>query len=330
LELSGAKAKQIPIPLAPFDQQKLIVAEIEKQFSRLGEAVAGLKRIKANLKRYKAAVLKAAVEGKLTEEWRKAHPNAETGADLLKRILAEREKKWEEKNPGKKYKEPVAPDTSSLPDLQKGWVWSSPEILAQLEDNAICAGPFGTIFKAKDFRSEGIPIIFLRHVAPGKYLTHKPGFMDENKWKELFQSYSVYGGELLITKLGEPPGICAIYPFDIGPAMVTPDVMKMSVNGNFAEAHYLMYYFNSQVASNISSDLAFGTKRLRLTLPIFRKLSIPLPPLVEQKQIIDEVESLLSISEEIDAALETNLTRADSLRQSILKEAFNGKLLHTE
>jgi len=68
--------------------QELIVAEIEKQFSRLDEAVAGLKRIKANLKRYKASVLKAAVEGKLTEEWRKAHPNVETGAELLKRSLA--------------------------------------------------------------------------------------------------------------------------------------------------------------------------------------------------------------------------------------------------
>ncbi len=71
LELSGAKAKQIPIPIAPPNHQKSIVAEIEKQFSRLDEAVANLKRIKANLKRYKAAVLKAAVEGKLTEAWRK-------------------------------------------------------------------------------------------------------------------------------------------------------------------------------------------------------------------------------------------------------------------
>ena len=65
LELSGARAKQIPIPIAPLNEQKCIVAEIEKQFSRLDEAVDNLKRVKANLKRYKASVLKAAVEGKL-------------------------------------------------------------------------------------------------------------------------------------------------------------------------------------------------------------------------------------------------------------------------
>ena len=61
----------VPLILAPFNEQKLIVSEIEKQFSRLDEAVAALKRARASLKRYKASVLKAAVEGKLTEEWRK-------------------------------------------------------------------------------------------------------------------------------------------------------------------------------------------------------------------------------------------------------------------
>jgi len=62
--------RSLPFPLAPPKEQKRIVAEIEKQFSRLDEAVENLKRVKANLKRYKASVLKAAVEGKLTEEWR--------------------------------------------------------------------------------------------------------------------------------------------------------------------------------------------------------------------------------------------------------------------
>ncbi|MGB5613437.1 MAG: hypothetical protein WBM67_12350, partial [Sedimenticolaceae bacterium] len=118
---------EVPLPPTKEDQDR-IVAEIEKQFSRLDEAVASLKRVKANLKRYKAAVLKAAVEGKLTEEWRaaqasanvagghdsmdgggrakqdaraeepgatKAHPDVEPASKLLDRILAERRAKWE-------------------------------------------------------------------------------------------------------------------------------------------------------------------------------------------------------------------------------------------
>ncbi len=65
LELSGANAKRLPIPVAPMDEQRRIVAELEKQFSRLDEAVANLKRVKANLKRYRAAVLAAATKGEL-------------------------------------------------------------------------------------------------------------------------------------------------------------------------------------------------------------------------------------------------------------------------
>ena len=81
--------------------------------------------------------------------------------------------------------------SDELTELPEGWAWATPEILCTNEENAICAGPFGTIFKAKDFRETGIPIIFLRHVGEGQYLTHKPGFMDENKWEELFKPYSV-------------------------------------------------------------------------------------------------------------------------------------------
>ena len=63
--LSRDDYSAVPVTIAPPDEQRRIVAEIEKQFSRLDEAVANLKRVKANLKRYKAAVLKAAVEGRL-------------------------------------------------------------------------------------------------------------------------------------------------------------------------------------------------------------------------------------------------------------------------
>jgi type I restriction enzyme, S subunit len=78
-----------------FEEQQRIVTKLDTQFSRLDEAVAALKRIQANLKRYKAAVLKAAVEGKFTEQWRKDHLDIESADQLLKRILAERRAKWE-------------------------------------------------------------------------------------------------------------------------------------------------------------------------------------------------------------------------------------------
>ncbi len=131
-----------PIPVAPLDQQKRIVAEIEKQFSRLDEAVANLKRVKANLKRYKAAVLKAAVEGRLVETEaelaRREGRSYETGAQLLQRILETRRSQWQGKG---KYKEPAAPDTTDLPELPEGWVWAS-------LDSLIVGGPQNRVFRS--------------------------------------------------------------------------------------------------------------------------------------------------------------------------------------
>lgn len=123
------RIKESPVPIAPLDEQRTIVAEIEKQFSRLDESVAILKRVKANLKRYKAAVLKAAVEGKLTEAWRKQHPDVEPASKLLERILAERRAKWKGKGA---YKEPIATDPSNLSPLPEGWTWASVDQCAEV------------------------------------------------------------------------------------------------------------------------------------------------------------------------------------------------------
>jgi type I restriction enzyme S subunit len=286
--------------------------------------------VQANLKSYHAAVLKAAFEGRLvpTEvelaEAVNGNRPVETGEALLARILTGRRKSWKGRGV---YGAPVGPPTKKLPELPNGWTWATPDQLSDFGDGAICAGPFGTIFKAHDFRPSGIPIIFLRHVGQGRYLTHKPGFMDERKWNELFQPYSVFGGELLITKLGDPPGVCAIYPKGIGPAMVTPDVMKMTPNPSAVLPLFLMHYFNSQTARDFATGVAFGTTRLRLTLPIFRAMPVPLPPLAEQARIIAEVERRLSEVEELEAMVAANLQRTVRLRQSILQKAFTGELV---
>ncbi|MGA2237075.1 MAG: restriction endonuclease subunit S [Terriglobales bacterium] len=347
LTLPLEESREFPVLLPPLREQDRIVAEIEKQFTRLDAAVAALRRVQANLKRYRAAVLKAACEGRLVPtEAELAHKEGrsyETGEQLLARILKERRAKWDadqfakmaaaselQKNDDwkkKKYKEPETPDASNLPKLREGWIWASPDQLSEFDDNAICAGPFGTIFKAKDFRPSGVPIIFLRHVAAGQYLTRKPGFMDPQKWDRLFRPYSVFGGELLITKLGEPPGVCAIYPEKLGPAMVTPDVIKMSVNQAAAVPRFLMHYFNSDKARLFSTGACFGTTRLRLTLPLFRRMPVALPPLAEQGRILTEVERQLSDEEALAKLVDAQLVRADRLHQSILKSAFQGRLV---
>ena len=117
-------AKEVFVPLV--EEQHQIVAEIEKQFTRLQAGVAGLRRVQANLRRYRAAVLKAASEGKLvpTEAGlaRQEDRTYETGAHLLERILIERRQNWQGRA---QYKEPIVPDPTKLPPLPSGWAWAS-------------------------------------------------------------------------------------------------------------------------------------------------------------------------------------------------------------
>ena len=138
---------RFPVPIAPVQEQRRIVAKIEELFSDLDAGVAALEQAKAKLKRYRAAVLKAAVEGKLTEEWRAKHPPKETASQLLERILKERRRKWEEdqlaayakagkKPPANwkdKYKEPAGPDETDLPALPEGWCWATVEQLGDVQ-----------------------------------------------------------------------------------------------------------------------------------------------------------------------------------------------------
>ena len=339
------EVKAFHICLPPLPEQCRIVAKLESLQARSRRAREAIEAVPPLLEKLRQSILAAAFRGDLTKDWREKHPDVEPASELLKRISIERRKKWEEaelakmKAKGKaptddkwkaRYVEPEPVDDSELPELPEGWCWARAQELARSDANAICAGPFGTIFKAKDFRDEGIPIIFLRHVARGQYLTHKPGYMDRKIWKELFQPYSVFGGELLVTKLGDPPGTCAIYPSNLGPAMVTPDVIKMDPDPHVTIGVYLMRYFNSDFARGNTFGVSYGTTRLRMTLGLFREMPVPVAPLDEQKVIVTAVERAFARVANVTGVADFAKDNLANLDSAILSKAFRGELVPQE
>lgn len=121
------RLKKYPILLPPSNEQRRIVEKIETLFARLDQGEAALRQVQKLLARYRQSVLKAAVTGELTRDWRAENAHRlEHGRDLLARILQTRRETWRGRGP---YKEPAAPDTTGLPELPEGWVWAS---LAQL------------------------------------------------------------------------------------------------------------------------------------------------------------------------------------------------------
>jgi type I restriction enzyme S subunit len=322
--ISRKNLSKILLPVPPDNIQKLIVSEIEKQFSRLDEAVAALKRIKANLKRYKASVLKAAVEGKLTEEWRKEHPDVEPASELLKRILVERRRKWEKQHPAKKYKEPAEPDTSNLPELPKGWGWANIEQLSEAIPNAIKAGPFGSSLKKSFYIPKGYKIYGQEQVLRddpyyGDY------YIDEERFRDL-SSCAVKPGDILISLVGTI-GRVLILPNDIEPGIINPRLAKLSLDNRLIGAKFFKAYLQSPYVKYLFSLASHGGTMDILNLTILKEIPIPLPPIEEQIMILEELDSISSIEKGLELEVETSIKRAERLRQSILKKAFEGKLI---
>ena len=316
--VNGTKLAQIKIPVAPLSQQKLIVAEIEKQFSRLDEAVANLKRIKANLKRYKASVLKAAVEGKLTEDWRKHHPDTEPASKLLDRILAERRVKWSGRG---QYNQPGEPETNDLPQLPDKWLW------ARLDAIALLKGGITVDKNRKSSTARAVPYLRVANV--------QRGYLDLTEIKTIeapdadIKDLRLLPGDILFNEGGDRDKLgrgwlwegqlpeCIhqnhVFRARLYLAELSPKLVSWWGN-SFGQAYFLR---EGKQTTNLAS----------LNLTKLSAFPIPLPPAAEQEQIVVEVERRLSILEKLEAAVEANLTRADRLRQAVLKQAFAGELL---
>ena len=343
--LRGSDVAVIGLPLPPLPEQHRIVAEIEKQFTRLDAGVATLERARANLKRYRASVLKAACEGCLvpTEaELARAEGRDYEPADrLLAHILKERRAKWEadrltkmqaqDKIPknGKwkeKYQEPSRQGIADLPELPEGWVWASPEQLASSEDYSLAIGPFGSNLKVSDYTDEGVPLVFVRNIRSHTFGGDSTNYISQEKADEL-RPHWVSPGDILITKMGDPPGDACLYPDGQPTAVITADCIKFRPCGVLSFPTYFVSTINSQGVRSQILGITKGVAQLKVSLARFKTIGLPLPPLAEQSRIVAEVERRLSVIDELEATVAANLKRAERLRQSILKRAFEGKLV---
>jgi type I restriction enzyme, S subunit len=348
LTLPLEETRKFPVPIAPPNQQKLIVAEIEKQFSRLDEAVAALKRIQANLKRYKASVLKAAVEGKLTEEWRSRRgmachaPTEDEPADLLKRILTERKKKWGEDyikkyvaahghapKDGlwkKKYKEPAGPNATDLPQLPEGWTAATIEQLLFSNKDALKTGPFGSLLKKHEHQTSGVAVLGIENIQAMHFIRGSKIHINEKKAHQL-EGYRALPGDILISRSGTVGEVCVV-PEDIGDVRISTNLIKVSLAKNGMLPEWFIFLFNgSPFVLGQVKELCKGSSRLFLNQDILRQLIFVLPPLEEQNLIIREVHLQFTVVTTIENGIESNLKRAERLRQAILKKAFSGRLI---
>jgi type I restriction enzyme, S subunit len=319
------------IPLAPAAEQEHIADALDELFSDFDAGVAALERVREKLKLYRASVLKAAVEGALTAEWRAQQPHNEPASELLRRILDERRRRWENgqlrkfkergqeplKNWKAKYKKPVGPVVTNLPSLPEGWCWVTVEQVSILVTDGDHNPPKRV--------GNGVPHLTAKNVKGLKFIFDDCSFISPHDACRVFRRYQPEAGDLVITCVGTV-GRTAVVPVDLE---FSPDrnLAAVRFSGIGPIVIYVQLFFE---APNIQSKLmsvSGSTAQPHLYLGDLRSLPVALPSLPEQEAIVEAVEDQLSVIDHLEADLDAKFKSAQGLRQAILRHAFTGKLV---
>lgn len=332
--IESSKLYQYPLPVPPLSEQYHIVAKIEELLSNLNAGVTELKTAQRHIERYRLSVLQAAVEGRLTAVWRRTY-NPEPVDQLLEKILEERRKQWEENYRAKyeakgkepptgwksRYPKPDDPDTADLPDLPDGWIWTNIEnaciVYGGVTKNARKGGdlvemPYLRVANvyANDLRLDDIKQIKVKRNRLNKYLLKE--------------------GDLLVVEgNGSKSQIGRVARWDgsIDPCVHQNHLIK--VRPMIQETgRYLLWWMLSPNGRRYITNVASSTSGLyTLSMTKVRSIPVPLPPLAEQKQMVAEVERLLSVADDTAQTVERELKRSSLLRKRIFRDALQGSLV---
>lgn len=316
MRVKAATLASYPVPVPPLETQRRIVARIDELFSELDDGEAALGRARADLETYRKSLLKAAVTGELTADWRAANPPAETGEQLLQRILTDRKARWEAnpKNKGKRYLEPSAGSAlgSTVP---LGWTTASVNQLTRVVRGA-SPRPAG------DPRYFGgtIPWITVGSLTAdrSRYLEAVSLFVTE---AGKAASRYIEPGTLLFTNSGATLGVPKIT--NIGGCINDGSVALLDVE----EPTKSFLYFFLLTQTERLRMLNQGAAQPNLNTGIVKDIVVPLPPIEEQARIVELLVQALEVEDMKPTDIDGCRNEAVRLRQSILAAAFRGELV---
>ena len=308
-EISGANAARIRFAIAPIPEQRRIVAKIEKQFTRLDAAVAALRRTQANLKRYRASILRAACSGELVpaeaELARAEGREYEPASVLLQRILPERRAHWEaqEKRRGK-YKEPATPDTSDLPALPEGWAWAT-------VDQVIVRSEYGTSVKC-NYESDGLPVLRIPNIVAGEVDLADLKFA--NQTLPIDSDRALQVGDVLMCRTNGSISLIGKTAVVKTPLEPYHSFASYLLRFRFTDYPPLSNWFHTFATSQhgrnyIEREAASSAGQHNVSLSLIHRMPVPLPPLAEQHRIVAEVDRRLSVTQHAEAAVEASMQR---------------------
>lgn len=266
-----SKYQNIKFLFPPLSEQNLIVQEIEKQFTRLDEAVKSLKAVKQKIEIYRKAVLKKAFYG---------------------------DKK------------------------------TFPEIISK-EKHSMKRGPFGGSLKKEIFVPSGY-LVYEQYHPINNDFTFGRYFINQAKFEEM-KAFSVKPGDLLISCSGTIGKIAEIPKEKFKEGIINQALLKITLDDSKVLNKYFLYLFQSEYIQKHLTKVSRGVAIKNVpSVKELKTIEFPIPLIPEQQIIIQNIESKFSVIDKIEQVVEASLTKSEKLRKSILKSAFEGKLVKME
>lgn len=286
--ITGNALKNINIILPPLEEQGRIVEKIEKLFSDIDNGIKDLKIAQAQIKQYRQSVLKSAFEGKLTDNWRQLHKC---------------EKNMEIKEETGIYKIPHS------------WLWCKLTAIGTLNRGKSKHRPRND----KKLYGGKYPFIQTGDVKEANMYIHKYS-----------QTYNDFG--LSQSKLWNENTLCITIAANIAETAILkikacfPDSIVGFVKNKYLYSEELVEYYFRTIKGKLEK-YAPATAQKNINLSVLNDILFPIPPLPEQQQIVAEIEKRFAVADEMEKAVNDSLLQAEKLKQSILKQAFAGKLV---
>jgi type I restriction enzyme S subunit len=335
------------IPVPPLAEQTRIVEKLEELLSDLDAGVAELKAAQHKLVQYRQSLLKAAVEGALTADWRatalsrapapqplsREGRGLESGADLLQRILTERRARWEARQLTKfaeqgktppqdwksKYQEPIAPDTADLPVLPDGWVWASVDQLSKEQR-------YGSSSKTNE-DSSGVPVLRMGNIQDGELDLSRLKYLPQDH--DEFPSLFLDDGDILFNRTNSPElvGKSAVYRSQVVPCSYASYLISVKLSP-FCSPELVAAYINSGYGRSwVKSVVTQQVGQANVNGTKLAALAVPLPPLAEQVEIVRILMEQRLAAFNQETMVEHSLKQSTAQRKNILKAAYAGQLV---
>lgn len=340
--LGAGRFASMDMPIPPLAEQRRIVAKLETLQERSRRAREALDSVPPLLEKLRQSILAAAFRGDLTKDWRAKHPNVEPAHKLLERIRTERRKKWEEAELAKliakgkppkddrwkdRYEEPKPVDANGLPELPRGWCWTTLANLGEDPLQPVQTGPFGALLHSRDYVANGVPVVAVGNIRPNGFREEGLYYVSSKKAEEL-KRFDVQAGDVLFARSGATTGKACLAPpvardwrmtghilrVRLNQALVLPEIVSLALNG-------------SPTSKEAVTGRIRGATRGGFNTGLLEGVPIPLPPRSEQSALLQQIQGLLSTALNISKTNSEAMDNVTNLDQVILAKAFRGEVV---